>query len=233
MKITLYGLRISPFVEKVIRGIQYKGLCWEIQAPSVPAGMWKWSPRTGKMPAADIAGQRLFDSTFILRRLDELTPDPPLVSPDPAIAARQRHMEDWSDESLYWNVMAFRWSRSNGQASAERVLEAISAPALLRPLFSPIMRRTVRRQVAAQGAGRLSQGMLAREFGGRLDDLVRLLDDRAFFFSDTPSIADLALFGQLTFADVEVSPETQDQVRKRQPLIEYMKRVAQATTGAA
>ena len=232
MKITLYGFRISPFVEKVIRGVQYKGLAWEIQAPSGLTGMRKWSPRTGKMPVADIAGERLYDSTFILRRLDELTPNPPLVSPDPVIAARQRHMEDWSDESLYWNVMAFRWSPSNGRASAERVLDAISPPAPLRPLISPIMCRTVRRQVAAQGAGRLPEGVLAREFGGRLDDLVRLLDDRAFFFSDTPSVADLAVFGQLTFADVGVSPETRDEVQKRQPLVEYMKRVAQATTGA-
>src|SRR5580698_645802 len=81
MKITLYGFRISPFVEKVIRGVQYKGLAWEIQAPSGLTGMRKWSPRTGKMPVADIAGERLYDSTFILRRLDELTPNPPLVSP--------------------------------------------------------------------------------------------------------------------------------------------------------
>jgi glutathione S-transferase len=105
MKITLYGFRISPFVEKVIRGIQYKGMGWEIQAPSASTGMTKWNPRTGKMPAADIAGERLYDSTFILRRLEELTPNPPLIAADCAIAARQRHMEDWSDESLYWNVM--------------------------------------------------------------------------------------------------------------------------------
>jgi len=230
MKATLYGFRISPFVEKVIRGIQYKGLTWEIQVPSGPTGMRKWSPRTGKMPAADIAGERLFDSTFILRRLDELTPNPPLVSPDPTIAARQRQMEDWSDESLYWNVMAFRWSPSNGCASAERVLEALSTPALLRALISPIMRRTVRRQVVAQGTGRLSQAVLVREFGGRLDDLVRLLGDRAFFFSGTPSVADLALFGQLTFADADVSPETRAEVRKRPALVEYMTRVDQATS---
>jgi glutathione S-transferase len=231
MKVMLYGFRISPFVEKVIRGIQYKGLDWQIQAPTGPAGMKKWSPLTGKMPAADIAGERLFDSTFILRRLDELAPTPPLVSPDPTIAAQQRHMEDWSDESLYWNVMAFRWSATNGRASAERVLDAIAAPAVLRPLISPLMRRTVRRQVAAQGAGRLPQSMLAREFAGRLDDLVPLLADRAFFFSDSPSVADLALFGQLTFADVDASPETRDEVRKRPGLVQYMQRVAQATRG--
>jgi glutathione S-transferase len=231
MKVTLYGLRISPFVEKVIRGIQYKGLHWEIQAPSVPKGMSKWNPGTRKMPVADIAGERVFDSTFILRRVEELMPNPPLISPDPMIAARQRHMEDWSDESLYWNVMALRWSPSNGIASAKRVVDAIAAPALLRPLMSSIMRRTVSRQVAAQGAGRLSQAILAREFGGKLEDLVGVLGDRAYFFGDTPSVADVALFGQLTFADVGVSPETRDEVQKRPPLVEYMKRVAQATSG--
>jgi glutathione S-transferase len=230
MHVTLYGFRISPFVEKVIRGVQYKGLTWELKVPKSPGDMKKWNPQTGKMPAADFAGERLFDSTLILRRLDELTPNPPLISQDPVTAAQQRQLEDWADEALYWYIMAFRWSRSNGRASAARVLDAISAPAPLRPLISRVMCRTVSRQVAAQGAGRLPEALLAREFGERLDDLVRILSDRAFFFSDKPSVADLGVFGQLTFADVDVSPETRAAVRSRPKLVEYMKRVEQATS---
>ena len=78
-RVTIYGSRLSPFVEKVIRGVQRKALAWELIEPKSPADLGKWNPQTGKMPVVDFAGERLFDSTFILRRLDELVPNPPLV----------------------------------------------------------------------------------------------------------------------------------------------------------
>ena len=87
MKVTIYGSRLSPFVEKVIRGVQRKGRTWELIEPKSPSDLKKWNPQTGKMPVLDFNGERLFDSTFILRRLDELVPEPPLVSDDAVTAA--------------------------------------------------------------------------------------------------------------------------------------------------
>jgi glutathione S-transferase len=231
MQVTVYGWRVSPFVDKVIRGVERKGLAWKLVVPKSPGDMRRWSPQTGKIPAADVDGEQIFDSTFILRRLDELVPNPPLVSSDPVTAAHQRLLEDWADDALYWYVMAFRWAPQNALATAGRILDVISAPSSLRPLIARVMRRTVRKQIAAQGTGRLSEAVLGREFSEKLDDLVRLLGDRAFFFSDTPSVADLAVFAQLKFADVEVSPETASVIRLRPKLVEYMKRVQQATGG--
>jgi len=36
---------------------------------------------TGKIPVLEIDGAKVYDSTFILRRLDEIQPDPPLAAP--------------------------------------------------------------------------------------------------------------------------------------------------------
>ena len=56
MRVTLYGSRLSPFVEKTIRGVQRKGVSWELVVPKRRDDMRKWNPQTGKMPAADVAG---------------------------------------------------------------------------------------------------------------------------------------------------------------------------------
>jgi glutathione S-transferase len=231
MQVTIYGSRLSPFVEKVIRGVQRKGLAWELVEPKSPADMKRWNPQTGKMPAADVNGERLYDSTFILRRLDQLAPHPPLLSDDPVTAAHQRQLEDWADEALYWYVMAFRWAPQNGLATADALLRGLALPRLLHPLVARVIRSTVRKQVHAQGTGRLAESVLAREFGEKLDDLVRMLGDRPFLFSDAPSVADLAVFGQLTFANADESPQTRAALAHRPKLVEYMKRVAQATGG--
>jgi glutathione S-transferase len=231
MQVTIFGSRLSPFVEKVIRGVQRKGLTWELIEPKSPTDLEKWNPQTGKMPVADFAGERLFDSTFILRRLDELVPNPPLVSDDPVVAAHQRQIEDWADEALYWYVMAFHWTPKNAAANAGRMLGRMRVPALLRPLLAPLVARRIGGQLHAQGTGRLPESVLAREFGEKLDDLLRMLGDRPFFHSEQPSVADLAVYGQLKNADDSLSPEAQGAIRRRPKLIEYMKRVEQGTGG--
>jgi len=85
--------------------------------------------------------------------------------------------------------------------------------------------------VHAQGTGRLPDSVLAREFGEKLDDVVRMLGDREFLFADEPSVADLAVFSQLKFADADASPETRVAIQRRPKLVEYMKRVEQSTGG--
>jgi glutathione S-transferase len=231
MQVTIFGSRLSPFVEKVIRGVQRKGLAWQLVEPKSPADLEKWNPQTGKMPVVEIAGERLFDSTFILRRLDELVPEPRLVSDDPVVAAHQRQLEDWADEALYWYVMAFRWTPKNADANAGRMLGRMRVPGFLQPLLAPLIRRRIGGQIHAQGLGRLPESVLSREFGEKLDDLLRMLGDRPFLHSDAPSVADLAVYGQLKNADDELTPETRDAIRRRPKLIEYMKRVEQGTGG--
>jgi len=229
VKVTVYGTRLSPFVEKVVRGLQLKRVGFDLVEPRSPTDLRKWNPQTGKMPVVDFDGEKIWDSTFILRRLDQLVPAPPLLSDDPVAAANQRQLEDWADESLYWYVMAFLWTPKNSAATARRNLGFL--PAFVRPLVAPLMRRQIGSMIKAQGMGRLPEEMLRREFGTRLDDLLRMLGSRPFFYDERPSVADLAVFGQLTSARSEASPETRGALEERPRLLDYMKRVEQATGG--
>src|SRR2546425_10628449 len=225
MAIILYGNRLSPFVEKVYRGLMLKQIPFQQHEPHSPFDLRRNNPTTGKMPALDLNGQRLFDSTLILRALDEFKPEPPLLSSDSQVAAQQRLLEDWADESLYWYGMVLRW---NIPANAARMIESIfkDLPPVLRLLIKIMAPRSVASQTRAQGMGRLPLPILLRELGEHLTNLVQLLGDGPFFFSASqPSIADLAVFGQLGFLYSPITPEGTAAVEQHPKLLEFCQRL--------
>ena len=229
MTIKLFGSRLSPFVEKVVRALSRKRLPYSLVPPRTPADFRRWSPRTGKMPVLEVEGARTFDSTLILRRLDELIPTPALFDPDPAIAARQRFLEDWSDEAFYWYGMGLRWSAENAAATAAQVADDIGAPRVFRPVLRVVLRRQIGAQAAAQGLQRLPLALLLQELERRLDEIAVWLGDRPFLFADDPSAADLALFGQLRMLQSGPTPQAADRIAMRPWLSAYYDRIDRAT----
>ena len=218
MAVRLMGLRLSPFVEKAVRGLRYKKIEFEEVIPSSPFELRKWSP-TGKMPVMDWEGEKIYDSTFILRKLDEAVPEPPLFASEPRVAAVQRLLEDWSDESLYWYTMALRWAEPNAAATTQQL--AATVPALIRPLARMLMPRQIGGMTRAQGLGRLPYDVLISEYGKRLDELVLLLGESAFFHAEQPgelSAADLAIYGQLNTARSGPTPDADGLISHRPAL---------------
>ena len=70
---------------------------------------------------------------------------------------------------------------------------------------------------------------MADEFAQRLDDLVNFLGDRPFFYSDTPSRADFAVYSFLASVAEAVGPEVAREVTERRSLDAYLQRVEQVT----
>lgn len=229
MNVVLFGSRLSPFVEKVARALQMKGVGFALVPPRLPTDFRRWNPQTGKMPVLDADGVRLFDSTLIVRRLDVLVPAPPLVDADAAVAARQRFLEDWSDESLYWYGMALRWSPANSAATVAQVAGEMGVPRVLHPVLRPLLQRMIGAQAIAQGLGRLPLTILLDELARRLDELRVWLGDRPFFFADQPSVADLAIFAQLRMLRTGPTPQAAELQAERDWLEAYYRRVETAT----
>lgn len=227
MNATLYGSRLSPFVEKVARALQLKRIDFAVVDPRGPNDLKKWNPTTGKMPVLDIGGEKLFDSTLIVRRLDELVPAQPLVSRDGAIAAKQRFLEDWADESLYWYVMALRWNPANSKATVAQIAEFVPAP--LRPVIGAVLSWQLGGQARAQGLARLPLGTVLDELGRRFDELEVFLGDDPFFFSAAVSVADLALFGQFATLRSGPTPQGARLLDARPKLCAFFDRVDAAT----
>jgi glutathione S-transferase len=231
MQVQVFGTRLSPFVEKVVRAVTLKGLAYTLVPVKSPLDFKRWNPQTGKMPVLDIDGERTYDSTLILRVLDARVPEPPLVDADPQVAARQRFLEDWSDEALYWYGMALRWADVNADATVAQVVGSVPLPSFVRPLFGMIFRRQASAQAHAQGLARLPIDVILAELGQRFDELLVWLADRPFFFADRPSVADLAIFGQMQGLQSGPTPQAVELIRGRPALGAYFARVDAATRG--
>ena len=225
MRVQVFGSRLSPFVEKVVRALALKRVAYTLVDVRSPADFKRWNPQTGKMPVLEIDGERTYDSTFILRKLDALVPKPPLFDLDPQVAGRQRFLEDWSDEALYWYGMGLRWSDANADATVAQVMGSAPVPSVLRPLVGMIFRQRVRAQARAQGLARLPLDVLVAELGARLDELLVWLGDQPFFFAERPSAADLAVFGQLWMLQSGPTPQAAELIRARPSLRTYYDRV--------
>ena len=229
MAIILYGARTSPFVEKVYRGLRIKQLAFQLHQPRTLRDLRLNNPTTGKMPVLELEGRQLFDSTLILRALNVYKPDPPFLDTDPSRAVQQQLLEDWADESLYWYGMAFRWTIRTNAARTISLFQD-SFPAALRPILKILVPRMMAIQVRAQGTGRLPVEVLQTELDGHLANLVSLLGNGPFFFAaERPSIADLAIFGQLSFLRAKGVPETRAAVERMPALTDFYRRLEAIT----
>ena len=221
------GPKVSPFVVKVLAAADYKGISYTHAEHVSIRELKNLNPATGKVPVVRFGRETVYDSTLILRRFDQVQPTPPLLSEDAAIAAQQRMLEDWSDESFYWYMQALRWCPENEHRTIEQNSPFVPAP--VRPFAKPLLRRLVGRQPKAQGLGRLPYDMLISEFGVRLDDLTLLLGKQAFFYSDRPSVADFAIYGVFGTGLTWATPDFAEEVSRRPALTDWHKRVEETT----
>lgn len=225
-EVIVYGPRISPFVEKVVRAIAYKGIPFRLSKFGTED--WKISSKyVGKVPIVSIGGSWVYDSTFIIRELEKINIGNPLFSRDPKTSALQRLLEDWSDESLYWYVFSIRWSQINKKATRNEL--AALVPNVPGFLSKNLAEMHLLKQTKAQGTGRLPYETLITEMSKKLDDLVTLLDGKPYFYSHEPSAADFAIYGQLKTAISPATPDMQAIIKSKPELSEFMARVEAVT----
>lgn len=238
--ITLYGSRASPFTEKVGRGLALKQLDFALREPESAEDYRRWSPETGRLPALDLDGERLHDSTRILLRVNERFPEPPLLSGDRRAAESQLQLARWVDETFfwYWN----RWLHRPGAAPPEGPFLAFAGESLAQA------ERRVRRPEAPRPTGvslrswvatrareqpesrRWSEEeRLVHEVSHRVDDLARLLAPRPYFYAEQIGIADLAAHAMLRVLALDVIPGTRQQLARQPALLELMERVERET----
>jgi glutathione S-transferase len=218
-KLALYGQSNNPFTEKCQRALRFKKLDFELHVSNGPEDVKRWSPVTGLLPVMRIDGDELVsDSTNILLRLEQLCPEPPLLSSVPIVAAQQRNLEDWADESFLWYWQ--EWYRL--EAVAPRPAPPAGAFARLRRLFAGTEPPDARRRAQAE---------LLRGLDDRLSDLVNFLGSRRFFYADRVSMADLTVHAMLLTLRRDAIPGASALIDARRPLGEFMQRVEAETGG--
>ena len=106
------------------------------------------------------------------------------VRDDPREAAWVHVLEDWADESFLYYFQ--RWT---GLAQDRAVETEKRRPS------SPLLRLAA--WLRAGGTWERPHTAILRSIDDRLGNLVNFLGSRRFFYADTPSIADLAVYGML------------------------------------
>jgi glutathione S-transferase len=102
MRLKLYvvhGSHPCASVEKALamKGLSYSVLEWP---PPLHAPIQRMTFGARTVPALRIDGEKISGSRAIMRRLDELAPEPRLIPVEPSQRARLEEAERWGDEIL-------------------------------------------------------------------------------------------------------------------------------------
>lgn len=224
---TLYQFDISPFCDKVRRILNVKGQAYTIREVKISeSGRLRDISPAGKYPVLDHDGKRIADSTDIAHYLERLFPTPPLVPSDPQAAALVHLLEDWADESLYFQEMTMRlaWPE-NAKHWAPILLKDESA--LFRMIGPRLVPKVVAKQSKAQGTGRKTKAQIIADLERHADAIARLLGSRSHLVGNALTLADISVFAQLYCIDG--TPEGKAVINGRAPLRAWMTRIDQET----
>ena len=230
--LTLYQLPESPFCDKIRRALDWKRIPYRLHDVS----MWEVLTKLRrvnpirKVPALEVDGEVVADSTDIAHFLEARWPERPLIPRDPAERALCHFLEDWADESLYFYEVRLRFTfPRNRDRWLAILLEGDRPP--LRRVLAPAVKRAVREQCAAQGVGRKPEAMVLRDVDRHLDALSAWLAGKTWLVGGALTLADLAVYAQLHCIDGAV--EGHERLVARPALRDWMARVAEATAPAA
>ena len=210
----------SPFCVKAMALMNLANADWvrkDIENPS------KFP--TGKLPILDDGGRLIPDSDGIRRHLETahgVTFDGEL---SPASQALSHALQRMLEEHFYFVLLKDRWE---GPAWPHiRAVYFNGVPGVLRPIVSGMVRKSVMRNVAGQGIGRMEPAAALERAGRDLDAVEKVLGDGAFLLGDAPSAVDCTVGPMLRAAlGTPVDTPLKALVAERADLVAYAARVA-------
>jgi len=192
--VIFYDWPYSPFCMKVRAILDYKKIEYRTVNPLAARADLR-RRGTGKVPAIQIDGRFVTDSTDIAYALDDRFPDPPLLPDGRRERALCHAIEDWADESLYFIGLYYRWYDQAGR----REIPGKFGKSLKGRLIYRFYLGRILRQVRGQGTLRKSPEHVRRDLSRNLDAIEGLLTPGPFVLGKQPYLCDFALWGQLEY----------------------------------
>lgn len=218
----------SPFCLKVHRGLKYLGLPYE-RMHGMP-GAFKKHFATGQVPVLLVGEEGVGDSTYILRRIQELAGRTFQDSNDPKLTAEALLWEEFADTALVGFVMASRFAdERNWPRVRDTIFKAIPGP--FRGLIGARIRSSIVKSVVARDFWRAGPEACWRRFTETLDSMEARAPESGYWLGTSFSVADIALFSMLQSLRLDVTPWQRDQIAQRPRLSRYLDRVDAATRG--
>jgi glutathione S-transferase len=217
--IIFYDWPYSPFCMKVRAILDYKRLKYERVNPVGRIGAIRRRGGIGKVPAIEIDGELIVDSTDIAYELDLRFPDPPLLPGDPRERALCHAIEDWADESLYFIGLYYRWFDAEGRKPIPR---AFGQSPMGRITYRFYLRRILG-QLRGQGTLRKAPEHVARDLERHLDAIEAMLAPGTYVLGQVPYLCDFALWGQLNY--LAKTPVGGEAIKGRPAIGAYLARI--------
>ncbi|MCW3011073.1 MAG: glutathione S-transferase [Solirubrobacterales bacterium] len=195
MPAKLYVVHGSHPCETVVRALELKGMAFK--TVELPVGMHAGVMRVlfGRRTVPGIVlegGEKVSGSRAILRRLDELRPEPALLPAEPERRAAVLEAERWGDEVLQAATRRILWPTLLANASAA---PSFSEGAKL-PLPAPVLKAAIplvgRLELKLNATSAAVRDADLRELGAWLDRIDAWLADGTLG-GETPNAADLQI----------------------------------------
>lgn len=223
-RIIFYDWPYSPFCMKVRAILDYKRLDYEVVNPlAVRRRLIKRG--TGKVPAIEINGDFVTDSTDIAYALNETFGDPPLLPHDERGRGLCHALEDWADESLYFIGLYYRWFEEDGR----KPIPLVFGNSVKGRMAYRFYLRLVLGQIKAQGTLRKSPEHVARDFERHLHAIDGLLKPGPYLMGEQPYLCDFALWGQLTY--LNRTPVGGEMIDRHPGILAYLERMRPGLPG--
>lgn len=220
MRIRLFDRAPSPFCMKVRAVLAYKAVPYE-RVPALGPSLLEWARRSPvrKVPALDIDGRLVVDSTDIAHEIERLFPLPPVLPADPHLRGLSHALEDWADEALYFIGLHFQWIDARGRPMVRQAFGATPLGVAARWFYQ----RRIAAQLRGQGTGRKSPGHIAADLRRECAALAGLLSDWPFLLGPSPWLCDFAVNAQLVY--MARPPGSAEILREFPPIGAYMERM--------
>lgn len=181
---------LSPFGLKLEAYMRMAGIPYRVVFDGNP----RKAPK-GKIPyIVDDDGRTLGDSAFIIEYLVKKHGDTLDAHLTPAERATGHALRRMTEEGLYFAVLYSRWVDDAGFAAISPEFFG-KAPALVRVVFPPIARRSIRQALQGQGTGRHTSEEIYAIGRADLQALSDALGDKPFFLGNKPTSYDAAIYG--------------------------------------
>jgi len=215
MTVVFYDWPYSPFCMKVRAILDYKSIDYQTVKPLAARGELR-RRGTGKVPAVEIDGTFITDSTDIAYALQERFPDPPLLPPTEHERGLSHAIEEWADESLYFLGLYYRWFELEGR----RPVAGVFGNSIRGRLIYRYYLRVILTQLRGQGTLRKSPEHVRRDLERSLNAVDDLLTPGPFALGDRPYLCDFALWGQLNY--LSRTPVAGASIKKRPAIARFI-----------
>ncbi|MFL0355695.1 glutathione S-transferase family protein [Erythrobacter sp. GH1-10] len=206
-RLEFFGNPSSPYSRKMLALLRYRhiphSVMWGSPA-SAPEGYPR--PKVGLLPTfyfptEDNGLEAMVDSTPIAQRLEREYPGRSAMPADPELAFYAALLEDYADEWLTKPMFHYRWHHSADREHAGRFLAFTSDTTLEGETADAAAGAFTKRQferLYVVGSNVRTANAIEASYRRFVTLLDGLLAKRHFMLGDRPSIADFAIYGQLT-----------------------------------